>query len=136
MGEKIKFIQKKFIMKIIDDNKLKKLHFYFEKIILKIKDLLMGTSNRVMIPFDPLSYIFGVIVHTNEFIVKIGGKIFTSLSAFQVISFLRHRQKLITENIQKYNKRENTLINFREVIDHYEPPKLKNITSIRKLKIS
>merc|ERR1712113_14750 len=119
------------IMKIIDLEKLQTINFNFENIILKIKDLLMRTTYRVMIPFGSLCYISGEIVNTNEFIVQIGGNIYISMSAYQVISFLRRRQKSI---IEKINKRKKTLTNLREVIDHYEPPKLKNITSVKNLK--
>merc|ERR1712113_890863 len=108
------------IMKIIDLEKLQTINFNFENIILKIKDLLMRTTYRVMIPFGSLCYIPGEIVNTNEFIVQIGGNIYISMSAYQVISFLRRQKSMI----EKINKRKKTLTNLREVIDHYEPPKL------------
>ncbi|XP_076470151.1 uncharacterized protein LOC143300401 [Babylonia areolata] len=75
----------------------------------RLKTLPNKTTHNVMVPFGPLAFMPGQLVHTNEILVLLGDNYFVDRSAIQAADIVTRRLKKLDENIQDLKKQREML---------------------------
>lgn len=113
----------------------KKVESHYEALENRLNTLPDKLSYDVMVPFGPLAFMPGRLVHTNELTVLLGDNWFAKCSAKQAISLVDHRKKHVrktlddlqvviknfesrvefTEDLQKMSDEAGDYVDIREV---------------------
>ncbi|KAJ1082667.1 hypothetical protein NDU88_002832 [Pleurodeles waltl] len=113
----------------------KKVESHYEVLENRLNTLPDKLSYDVMVPFGPLAFMPGRLVHTNEITVLLGDNWFAKCSAKQAISLVDHRKKHVrktlddlqvviknfesrvefTEDLQKMSDESSDYVDIREV---------------------
>ncbi|XP_050779044.1 unconventional prefoldin RPB5 interactor 1 isoform X1 [Gopherus flavomarginatus] len=89
----------------------------YEALQERLNTLPDKLSYDIMVPFGPLAFMPGKLVHTNEVTVLLGDNWFSKCSAKQAIGLVEHRKKHVRkalEDLQKVMKNFESRIEFTE----------------------
>ncbi|XP_069757817.1 unconventional prefoldin RPB5 interactor 1 isoform X2 [Narcine bancroftii] len=84
----------------------------------RLKTLPDQLSYDVMVPFGPLAFMPGQLIHTNEVTVLLGDNWFAKCSAKQAVGLVEHRKKHVQKALDDLHKVMNNLesrINFTDL---------------------
>ncbi|XP_006121266.1 unconventional prefoldin RPB5 interactor 1 isoform X2 [Pelodiscus sinensis] len=95
----------------------KKVENDYEALQERLNTLPDKLSYDIMVPFGPLAFMPGKLVHTNEVTVLLGDNWFSKCSAKQAIGLVEHRKKHVRkalDDLQKVMKNFESRIEFTE----------------------
>ncbi|XP_048886271.1 unconventional prefoldin RPB5 interactor 1 isoform X2 [Brienomyrus brachyistius] len=98
----------------------KKLAADYESLQARLQTLPDRLSYDVMVPFGPLAFMPGKLVHTNEIMVLLGDNWFARCSTKQAIEVVEHRKKHVKntlEDLEKVTKNFEDRLGFTEDAD-------------------
>ncbi|XP_041047340.1 unconventional prefoldin RPB5 interactor 1 isoform X1 [Carcharodon carcharias] len=93
----------------------------YEALQNRLKTLPDKVSYDVMVPFGPLAFMPGQLIHTNEVTVLLGDNWFAKCSAKQAIGLVEHRKKHVQKALDDLHKVMN---NFESRVEFTEMAKL------------
>nr|CAB3226588.1 unconventional prefoldin RPB5 interactor [Phallusia mammillata] len=70
----------------------------------RLKTLPDKMTHKIMVPFGPLAFIPGQLVHTNELLVHLGDSWFADVTCSQGQKIINHRMQAINKNIEDLGK--------------------------------
>jgi len=80
-----------------------------DELLGAVADLPKRTQHAVMVPFGPVAFMPGYLVHTNELMVHLGGKTYVERTAAQTVGILARRKQLLEEETAICRIRVETL---------------------------
>uniref|UniRef100_UPI00398EA0F6 unconventional prefoldin RPB5 interactor 1 n=1 Tax=Pristiophorus japonicus TaxID=55135 RepID=UPI00398EA0F6 len=89
----------------------------YEALQGRLKTLPDKVSYDVMVPFGPLAFMPGQLIHTNEVTVLLGDNWFAKCSAKQAIGLVEHRKKHVQKALDDLHKVMNNFESKVEFID-------------------
>ncbi|KAM6252819.1 unconventional prefoldin RPB5 interactor 1 [Porphyrio hochstetteri] len=95
----------------------KKVESDYEALQERLSTLPDKLSYDVMVPFGPLAFMPGKLVHTNEVTVLLGDNWFSKCSAKQAVALVEHRKKHVRkalDDLQKVMKNFESRVEFTE----------------------
>ncbi|XP_043562798.1 unconventional prefoldin RPB5 interactor 1 isoform X1 [Chiloscyllium plagiosum] len=95
----------------------------YEALQGRLKNLPDKVSYDVMVPFGPLAFMPGQLIHTNEVTVLLGDNWFAKCSAKQALSLVEHRKKHVQKALDDLHK---VMKNFESRVEFTEMEKLAN----------
>ncbi|XP_020387515.2 unconventional prefoldin RPB5 interactor 1 [Rhincodon typus] len=95
----------------------------YEALQGRLKNLPDKVSYDVMVPFGPLAFMPGQLIHTNEVMVLLGDNWFAKCSAKQALGMVEHRKKHVQKALDDLHK---VMKNFESRVEFTEMEKLAN----------
>ncbi|GCC25768.1 hypothetical protein chiPu_0004179 [Chiloscyllium punctatum] len=95
----------------------------YEALQGRLKNLPDKVSYDVMVPFGPLAFMPGQLIHTNEVTVLLGDNWFAKCSAKQALGLVEHRKKHVQKALDDLHK---VMKNFESRVEFTEMEKLAN----------
>ncbi|XP_065518537.1 unconventional prefoldin RPB5 interactor 1 isoform X2 [Lathamus discolor] len=98
----------------------KKVESDYEALQERLRTLPDKLSYDVMVPFGPLAFMPGKLVHTNEVTVLLGDNWFSKCSAKQAVELVEHRKKHVRkalDDLQKVMKNFESRAEFTEELE-------------------
>ncbi|XP_068549183.1 unconventional prefoldin RPB5 interactor 1 isoform X2 [Anas acuta] len=95
----------------------KKVEGDYEALQERLRTLPDKLSYDIMVPFGPLAFMPGKLVHTNEVTVLLGDNWFSKCSAKQAVELVEHRKKHVRkalDDLQKVMKNFESRVEFTE----------------------
>lgn len=101
-------------------DKWKKLNNDYENLSSRLLTLPNKITHEVMVPFGPMAFMPGQLVHTNEILVLLGDNWFAERSAKQAAEIVTRRKKAIEKQLSDLRLQKNLLINRTSFTDEIQ----------------